>query len=142
MARKRVLSKNPRVLLVATCLLVAGLSACWGGGGTPIPPNENGSASVNFTTIISASGAPKCTVNTTYTYQPITTKATSEGSDAVQTHQRSDEVNSSTGTCSFQDGAWNLKQGKWRLSSSAIGSCDVELHSGINVVILKNGSCG
>lgn len=123
-------------------ILLSGLMATMLAGcpNTPDPP-RNGAASVTFNTVMAAGGAPKCTVNTVYTYEPISPKDTDGSSTSVQ-HTKAEELPSNGNSCTFTDSALALKQGSWRITSSAFGACTVDLHEGFNSVTLgADGAC-
>lgn len=56
-------------------------------------------------------------------------------------NNKNEEVPASMSECQFQDLVMGLRIGQWRVTQTWAGSCLVTLHSGSNVVTIKEGEC-
>ena len=60
------------------------------------------------------------------------------------THAVSQEVfatGTGGGECTFTDGAFGLRPGRWRIGELHTALCDVTLHAGDNIVTIQSSVC-
>lgn len=124
-------------LIASVVITVSGCDPTVGGGDTG---TGGDSASLTFKAVMSAQGAPQCTSNSIYVYQPVALTGSSGSSDKI-TNSRNETVFAGAGQCTFQDFVSGLRSGKWSVSNSWAGSCNVSLHQGMNAVTIQDGNC-
>jgi hypothetical protein len=132
-------------LLFTTALLVG----CDGGGGGGDGKPQT-TANVSAVLTYPAGGAPRCTAQLTWRYEPVALTG-SEGTSDAEIHDRTYDVPAvgvGVGECRFDDAAFGLRPGRWRISATSFagtqGTCTADLRAASigNSVKFTSGQAG
>jgi hypothetical protein len=131
------LGRSP--IIGAALLLAATASACSSGGGSSDVPTTG---SISATGIFSASGSPRCTGTTTFTYTLVTPSPGSDGEVGPIVHTVNTDQFPSSNECHSNDLATFLHFGEWQVSwSGSPSSCLLDIEQMKWVIMRTNGNC-
>lgn len=128
----------PTFVAFVTILIAAGCGPVAGRGSGPGPVTQTDAVALNASVVFGTS-APRCTASITWTFEPLEL-AGDDGSSSSVTDTHGYDVPAAINECTFDHGSLGLRAGKWRVSASGSGSCDVTLGASVTYVRLGDAS--